>query len=177
MDFTTVAQNMFPFWILGLFIMYMVLSLGQKHILRVDKKQVVKWIRLLFRITFWRFVLFKVLAFGSIFGISVKNAAIMPIGMSLTVFWEDAVFGVMLFILQKNIGENKWLKPIYWAVLAIAMVLFSSMHLYQGWLWASIIGFYIPLSVKLGKKYGFGTVMICHMLYDLFTMIFVKFIQ
>lgn len=75
---------------------------GNKRLLRIDKTKVANWIRFMGVVTFWRFVLFKIFAFGSLFGNSLRNASIIPWPVAFTVFWEDAVFAYHCSFLRKK---------------------------------------------------------------------------
>lgn len=168
---------MYPYWILGIVSILMVLRYGDKRLLRFDWTQVRKWFCFLVTITFWRLVLYNIFAFGSIFGNSLKNASFIPWVAAFTVFWEDAVFGLPMLILKKKLSNKKWSKYLYWLFLGVAMCVFGSGHVYQGIIPAIILSLYVPLTVKLGAKHGFGTIMICHIMYDLFTMLFIKYMH
>ena len=64
-----------------------------------------------------------------------------------------------------------WLsKPL----LVLVMLSFACGHIYQGLFPALAISLYIPVAMKMGKKYGFGTVMISHMLYDMSTLLSIR---
>lgn len=172
MDFKTIAQHMYPFWILGILIIGMVIAAGQKHLVRIEKKSIKKWAFFLLYITAWRIFLSKALHFNGIG--DLKSMAMLPLPMTLTVFWEDACHGLPLLILKKLIGKRKWLKPLYWFLLVAVMIEFGSGHVYQGLLPAFLLSFYVPYSIKMGNKYGFGTVMLCHMSYDMVTLLLVQ---
>lgn len=174
MDIQTVASEMYPSWLLGISIILLILWSGQKHHLRVNKEGLKKWARLLFIATCWKVAIYKVFAFSSLFGGSMEQASFIPISMAFTVFWEDAVFGLPLMLLRLKIGNKKWPLPFYWLYMAIAMAVFGSGHTYQGIIQACMLSFYVPLTVRIGKKHGFGTVMIGHMMYDLVTLTFMK---
>mgnify|MGYP000892806728 CR=1 FL=1 len=82
------------------------------------------------------------------------------------VFWEDVFFGIPLYFIGKHV-KNKWTK---FSLAVIITILFAMGHGYQGWsgiLFASLYPWFI--SKSYGEKYGFGTVMICHIMYDSFT--------
>lgn len=173
MNFTTFASHMYPFWILGIIIMGSIIAIGHKHLLRAEKKPIIKWVRFLFYITLWRLFMSKLLNFH---GVSdPQNIVLLPIATALTVFWEDACHGLPLLILKKSTKNRWWTKPIYWLALIIVMIEFGLGHRYQGPLAAVLLSFYIPYSVKMGEKYGFGTVMLCHMMYDLVTLLFTHY--
>jgi membrane protease YdiL (CAAX protease family) len=64
-------------------------------------------------------------------------------------------------------GASRFLKFL---MLVISSLTFAAGHLAYGPVWAGMLLIYVPfLSYRYGKKYGLGTVMVCHVLYDLFT--------
>jgi hypothetical protein len=80
------------------------------------------------------------------------------------VFLEDALFVIPIYLLRKFLSPNKFLWISY---IVIVSLIFGSGHLYQGTLAAMILCLYpFFLSYRYGIKFGFGTVMICHVLYD-----------
>lgn len=89
----------------------------------------------------------------------------MPKILFAMVWWEDAFFVLPIFLAFKYC--NKY--------LAIAVAIFFSMwfgfgHAYQGLYGVMITSIYpVFISLRYGRKYGFGTVMICHILYDFLT--------
>lgn len=65
-------------------------------------------------------------------------------------------------------------KYIWMPAVAALSIYFAMGHLYQGEIgWIMVL---IPYYVgyRYGKKYGFSTTMVCHVLYDMFTMAGVK---
>lgn len=162
---------MYPYWILGILVIYAVWFSSNRYFLRITKKPIIKWIRFLAIVTLIRIILFKFLL-----GAHLESpGVVIPLPIAFTVFWEDACHGLPLALFKKMIGNNKWLKPLYWVLMAIVMVEFGFGHLYQGVVPAMFLTLYVPYSVKMGEKHGFGTVMIGHILYDLATMLFVKY--
>jgi hypothetical protein len=175
MDFKTVALQMFPYWILGAGVLALTVLAGYKDVIRVEKKAVFDWIKFLATITIYRVLLFKLFPHFGPFASSAKNVAVIPWPLTLTVFWEDACHGLPLFMVKKLIGDRKWLKPFYYMLVGVVMLEFGLGHVYQGLLAAAMLSLYIPYSIKLGEKYGFGTVMLGHTLFDLTTILTVKF--
>lgn len=173
MNFKQWALDMYPFWILGIGVICAVMSTKQKSLLRINKVVLLDWIRFLVTVTIIRFCLYKLFPSSFIFH-SIKHANFLPFGVGLTVFWEDAVHGLPLLILRKLIGSGKWAKKLHILLLCMFMVEFGIGHMYQGILQAVALSFYVPYSIKIGEKHGFGTVMIGHMLYDSFSMFFVR---
>lgn len=98
----------------------------------------------------------------------------IPMWSFMLVFWEDVFFGMSIYWIMKKFKEQKWI----WvpAVTAIS-VLFGLAHGYQGPYAIMITTFYpFFISYRLGKKYGFGTVQIGHILYDVITFYTILFL-
>jgi hypothetical protein len=88
------------------------------------------------------------------------------------VFWEDLFFGGSVFLICKFIN-CKWIKI---PLIILVSLWFASGHVYQGYFAAALIGVYpFFISYKYGMKYGFGTIMACHILYDFFSVYMTKF--
>lgn len=59
----------------------------------------------------------------------------------------------------------KW---IFVPIVVLSSLIFGAGHLYQGYFVAALLSLYpYFVSYKYGKKYGYGTVMLCHITYDL----------
>ena len=171
MDIKTLALNMYPFWLLGIFVIFATIFAGYKEVVRVEKAALLKWIRFLGIVTIYRLVLFKLFPDSAMLKDAVRNVTSVPWQITPSVFWEDACHGMPLFFVQMWLGTDKWWKQaINGLLLAMVMVEFGLGHVYQGIPAAIALSFYVPYSIKLGKKFGFGTVMIGHILFDL-TMI------
>lgn len=96
----------------------------------------------------------------------------LPMFFLLLVGWEDLVFGFSIFLVSKTIK-----KPlILYLFIVISSLQFGILHGYQGW-WAALILSLYPyfISYKYGLKCGFGTVIVCHIIYDFMTIYFEKF--
>lgn len=178
MDFQTIASAMWPCWVFGAGMLYATKKSDHADLLKVDKKALSKWGIFLLLLTVWRIFSFKFYAHSEHFKDSLKAVDQIPWQATLTVFWEDACHGLPLVLLQRLIGTKKWFtKPINYIALLVTMVAFGLGHLYQGVFSAVLLSFYIPYSMKLGKKYGFGTVMLGHMMYDLSTILAIKWMM
>jgi hypothetical protein len=83
------------------------------------------------------------------------------------VFWEDMFFAVPLYFIWKYMSR-KWLQV---TLTVIISALFGLGHFYQGWFGVAITSL-LPyfVSYHFGKKYGFGTCMLGHILYDVSTV-------
>ena len=90
----------------------------------------------------------------------------MGIHKIILVFWEDAFFVLPIYFAMKRCR--------IWVAVPLIIVLsaiFGMGHAYQGY-WGIFVTSLYPfcISYRFGKKYGFGTVMICHILYDFATI-------
>lgn len=94
----------------------------------------------------------------------------------LIVFWEDAFFAIPIYGLLKWSEKGTVRKEIAVVAIVVLSLYFASGHLYQSWISVIVLSFYpYFVSYKLGKKYGFGTVMVCHILYDFITFYTMRF--
>lgn len=87
------------------------------------------------------------------------------------VFWEDFFFAVPIYFMMKYM-KTKWLRVTLIMALSI---LFGLGHMYEGWSACFVLAF-MPYFVtyNYGKKYGFGTTMLCHILYDMSTIMIIR---
>lgn len=166
MDMKDIALNMWPAWMLGIAMLYATWRSKYKELLRIDWKAVRNWTIFLVLLTLWRMWTINRLDIQAL-----EGAAMIPWQSTLTVFWEDACHGMPLVLLRKYLGTKWFTWPIHILALLIVMIAFGAGHVYQGIGAAIVLSFYIPLSMDIGKKNGFGTVMIGHVLYDLFTVL------
>lgn len=177
MDIKTLTLMMYPYWILGIFVVLATVFAGHKDVVRVEKQSVFKWVKFLFMLTIYRFILFKLFPHFSIFVEAQKNITSIPWPLTLTVFWEDACHGLPLLLLQRWTGMDKtWKKVLNYTLMGLVMIEFGAGHMYQGIMAALFLMLYVPYSIKYAKKYGFGTVMICHTLFDLSTILAFKYL-
>lgn len=176
MDLKTMALAMYPYWILGAGVLSATAFAGFKDLIRVEKTAIVAFLKFIGILTLYRVILFTLFPHFGPFADSAKNVLQIPWPLTLTVFWEDACHGLPLVLLRKLIGTRKWTWPIHGFFTAMIMLEFGLGHLYQGVAAAALLSLYIPYSIKMGQKYGFGTVMICHTLFDLTTVLSLKFL-
>lgn len=174
MDLKSMVLVMYPYWIAGALMIWATVKTGNKEAVRVEKKGIKEFCKFIFVITLYRILLFKL--FHNHFHDTAKAVTQIPWVLTLTVFWEDAMHGLPLLLIRNFIGNKWWSKPVNLLLTAVVMLEFGLGHVYQGVLSAVLLSFYIPYSVKMGKKHGFGTVMICHTLYDLTTVLSLKFL-
>lgn len=172
MDFSTIASIYWPYWLLGLAMIFATKKSEYKELMRVEIKSVVKWIIFLVFLTIYRIVMFK--NFPDQFALTdnQKSLSIISWPITLLVFWEDATFGLPLLLLRKILGTRWFTFPIHLIAMLTVMFSFGLGHTYQGIGAAMLLSLYVPASVSIGGKRGFGTVMINHTLYDLATIVF-----
>ena len=90
------------------------------------------------------------------------------------VFWEDAFFVLPMVILSRFEFTNRW---YIWMPAMVGMSYwFGTGHAYQGNIavWITAIYPYF-ISYRYGVKFGFGTVMVCHIMYDFITFYTARF--
>lgn len=113
----------------------------------------------------------KIVLIGSSLSIALNTVLgrippLLPVEASslLFVWWEDVLFS-LLFIYYAEKLLPRW---AFYIVAVISSVVFGLGHLYQGWLAAILVSFYpYFISYKYGKKHGFMTIMVCHVVFDL----------
>lgn len=181
MDFSTIASNLWPSWVLGIGMIAATYKSKFKDLLTISKLSIIKWTGFLCVITILRIISLKLLLKSGMslgaYKDTLNAVASIPWPLTLTVFWEDAMHTLPIAILAK-ITENKFYsKWLNRALILFTMVSFGLGHTYQGMGAAFLLSFYIPLTLKMAKKHGFGTVMVCHVLYDLFTALTIRAIM
>lgn len=178
MTFTEMALRLLPMWIAGILMIIVVLKSEYKSIMRIELTPVLKWIRFMTIISAIRIGAFLIAKYSGLdmSWLAKQGAAVNSIPWQgiLGVFWEDAIHGLPLALMALMLPQKWWSKSAVWAATAMVMISFGSGHLYQGLASSLLIMLYIPVSIKYGNKNGFGTVMLCHTIYDLFTIFVVK---
>lgn len=174
MTIQEVAQRLWPAWAMGLVMVYLVMNSTYAKLLRIDKKGLVKFAKWMIFITLLRIIVIKYLSPKEVSAEAHEMANFLPWQVTLWVFWEDMCHTVPLVLMGKFFGKEKWYRWVSYPLLAIIMLSFGSGHVYQGIMSAAFISLYIPFTIRLAKKYGFGTIMLCHMLYDLVTILTFK---
>ena len=81
------------------------------------------------------------------------------------VFYEDALWAIPLYYAFKiDWTKRKWIAT---ALTIVSSISFGMGHIYQGMFAVFLTGLYpYFISLRFGRLYGFGTVMICHIIYD-----------
>lgn len=167
---------MYPCWLLGAAVIWATVKAGYGNLVRVERPAIMNFVRFLCVVTLYRIALFKLFPHAHMIEEAGKNLSLIPWPLTLTVFWEDACHGLPLLLLRQFLGTKKWTWPIHGFLTLMVMLEFGLGHVYQGLLPAALLSLYVPYSIRLGKKYGFGTVMLGHTLWDLSTIISIKFI-
>ncbi len=87
---------------------------------------------------------------------------------------EDAPF-VLLPLGIASFFKNKWIQYFIWAVFS---VIFALGHVSYGYPWAAVT-LLLPyfVSRKYGLRYGFGTTMLAHIIFDVWQTLFVIFLN
>lgn len=176
MDFKQMAEGLFPCWVLGLSMLYLVKNSKYADTLRVSKEGLWKFAKFLLFITAIRAVSMKFLTSPETAEGIRNTIGMIPWQGMLGVFWEDACNALALTILAKMLSKKEWFKYLYVPLMALMSLSFGSGHMYEGVGAVAMLTFYIPITMRLGKKYGFGTVMLCHMAYDLTTFFTFKIV-
>jgi hypothetical protein len=166
-----VALDLWPAWVMGLAMLYLVFNSKYRSVIRVDKIGMLKFLRFLLIVTTFRFLTMRYLYPPEDLKHIHELAQFLPWQTSFGVFWEDMCHTVPLVILGKMYAKKTWYKWARLPLLGLVMFAFGSGHMYQGLFSAACISLYIPFTMRMGNKYGFGIVMLCHMLYDLSTML------
>lgn len=148
-------------------------SLYDRNILRVDFKAIGYFLIGMFLITMSKIFIYDFLfdVYGY-FPYKMAYIANKIAGWDLgLVFWEDAFYVIPIFLLIKVF--KKWY--LYMPLVVLLSIDFALGHQYQGNHAVFITALYpFFISYHFGKKYGLGTVMICHVVFDfiaVYTMI------
>lgn len=162
------------FVIIGIALLAMLVLNFTKHreIMRISWDKVAQFCGFMALLTFARIASYDFLLQS---GLSKSLPGMYPEIMSskwtlMLVFWEDMFFGVPLYFIHKY-WNGKITRYLKWPVTIAMSLLFGLGHSYQGWqgvALTSLLPFFI--SKGYGEKYGFGTVMVCHILYDNITV-------
>jgi hypothetical protein len=173
MTATEWASNMYPYWILGVGVICAVLFTKERGLLRINWKAIIDWGKLLILAVSIRFVLYKIFPHFFIFE-NMGETSTVPWITVFTVFWEDAAHALPLLLLRKLIGDGKKASLLFIVFMCLSMLDFSQGHLYQGPVVAAMAGIYVPLSLFIGERLGFGTMMIGHIMFDISSILFVR---
>lgn len=142
-------------------------ALFDKKVVRVEWQAVAGFLAFMSLVTFLRLSLYDYLHLmdpSFIPGIH-RDLLMMPKFLFGLVWWEDGFYVLPIYL------AFKYLPKKYAITIAILFsVQFGLGHIYQGLPAVFITGLYpYFVSYRYGIKYGFGTVMIGHVLYDFIT--------
>lgn len=168
MDVLELASHLWPMWMLGLFMILATIYAGHKDILSIDKPTVIKWIKFLCVISVFRALMLYLM--WDTMKENVSAVAWIPWQTTMMVWWEDAAHTLPLLLLMRLIGTEKKTWPIHAIAFLPIWLSFLCGHLYQGLGNAFLVSLYIPFSLNIAKDKGLGTLMINHILFDLFTL-------
>ena len=144
-----------PYLLLGIFMISIAL-IANKNIVRIQFKTVGKFLLLMIAVTTIRRILSPQ---GPSEHIAISNL--------FFVWWEDAFFTLPLLLLN----HYRVSKYVFYPVMIASTVAFASGHLYLSIPWSVLLLVYVPfLSFRYGLRCGLGTVMVCHIMYDLITV-------
>ena len=172
MTIDQIFAELWPCWLLGTLMVITLFFSSHRDLLKTDLRRIGKFVLCMVAVNAIRYIMFKYVASQEMIQNIKDMVHFIPWQATLATFWEDAVHVIPLVILERLFFEKTWYKYVKMPLLLLVMIAFGSGHLYQGVLAAIGLSFYIPLSMNMGKKYGFGTVMLCHMGYDLSTLLF-----
>ena len=141
--------------------------LFKREIIRIEWDKVAKFSAFLLLVAAIRFSLMEGANTSSGFIPSFRDIPLVP--------WEDSFFSLLLIYFFKdylNLSKKVWIP-----IAVASSFLFASGHIIYGATWATMTLFFpYFLSYKYGKKYGYGTVMVMHVLYDFTTILTVKLV-
>lgn len=133
---------------------------------RFTLRPYVRFLGLMAIVTVGRIILFKMTPHSPVDEDSAATIRNISPWHLMLVFWEDAFFTLPTIVLEK-LGASTFARN---SMLILSSLAFASGHVAYGLPWAFITLFYVPfLSYKFGKKHGLGTVMACHVTYDMLT--------
>lgn len=117
------------------------------------------------------------LALQSYAGSSAPTAIMnIPFYLFALVPWEDAFYVAPLLYLEEIKNRGKLGKALWVAIVVSTSIHFGLGHAYQGWFAVGLTALYpYFISLKYSKRVGMGTVMVCHVLYDMITVLTAKY--
>lgn len=174
MDLKHTADAMFSCWVLGLIMIYLVKNSKYSYLLRIEPAALFRFAKFLLFLTSCRLFYYGLIAPQETLD-SIKAATnMMAWPTFFGVYWEDACNAMALVVMTKLFKQNKLFNLIRLPILTMMSISFGMGHAYQGMQAAVIMSLYIPITMTLGRRYGFGTVMLCHIAYDLLTFFSLK---
>jgi hypothetical protein len=139
----------------------------EKEIMRIEFDKVAQFLAFMALMTFARIAWSSFqMDMGKGGGMGIPPEIASARWTMILVFWEDMAFGVPIYFAFKYLKKK-------WQAIAIAIVisiLFGLGHAYEGKQAMAVLAL-VPYfgMYKYGKRVGFGTTMVCHILYDFIT--------
>lgn len=150
-------------------IIFLAVLCFDRKILKIDLNAIQSFLTLMTLLTFLRLALASIAIEFDIYPQDInKGLAHIPYWRLALVFWEDAFFAIPIYYMK---DRWNWSKYIWLPIVAALSVAFGLGHMYQGE-WAFFATLVIPYAIfyRYGKRFGFGTTMICHILFDMITI-------
>lgn len=161
-------------YLVGVFIIYLYIMFD-KETVRIDYKAIRKFLIFMGCLSLFRMIIFYLTS--NIIATEVVKT--IPFTSLFWVFWEDAFFVLIPLALKKIIPKTGKMLYVNNIVFAIAMsgmsLLFMYGHSYQGNIGYLTVIYPFLIAYRYGIKVGFGTVMVCHVLYDIITYSTIKY--
>ena len=159
------------------FLIILLVYWKDREVLRIDFKAIQTFVTLMILLTFFRFAAASF--FNDLFNIHVSDInqgfSRIPFWRLALVFWEDAFFAIPIYYMK---DKWQWSRYLWMPIVAALSITFGIGHMYQFEIayFATLLIPYL-LWYRYGKKFGFGTVMICHILFDMFTLLAFKMLD
>lgn len=156
------------FLIISIIAMIVLRFTKHKEIIRISWDKVAQFCGFLMLLSFVRIASYDFMfQTGVIENFPSVYPEVMAIKWAMVlVFWEDVFFGIPLYFIHKYMDGPK-IKYLKWILTIVISALFGSLHAYQGIIGiiaTSLVPYF--LFYRYGKRHGFGTTMVCHILYD-----------
>lgn len=144
---------------------FLFLVLKRSKLMRVDWSKVGAFVGFMTLLTAIRFGLMTYSAPSS-------GGSLNQFSNFMLVFWEDSFFSIPIWFAKDYLKASKKV----WIPLAILLsVTFAYFHLSYGVVWACItLSYPYFISYRYGSRNGYGTQIICHIIYDFMTLAAVK---
>jgi len=115
----------------------------------------------------------KTLAFGK--PMAPEFITAFPTHLMLSAWWEDVVHTLPAMAVLAAFPGKLLARIAAFLFIACSSVAFALGHMYQGPIVVLLFLGYVPfISFRYGLKHGLGTVMLCHVAYDLLTVLYAK---
>lgn len=169
MDANMVINNLFPCWMLGIAMLYLVRNSRYAYLLRIDKEGLWKFAKFMMVLLVARTIYLEFIAPDFILDGMRNITHSMPWPALFGVFWEDACNALALVLMRKMFWNKPCFQKLRLPILGLMALSFGLGHSYEGIGAIFAMTCYVPITMNLSKRYGFGTIMLCHVIYDLLT--------